>query len=292
MDQDITNKASQLFRELRQEHNLSVAQLGSGIVSPSTINKFEAGKSQPSFFNLSNLLKRMAINLDDFYDQVEGNSLLTSYRKFLDSFEKFYQENDLPTLKKIRQEKTEGYLKQADFDHLIQAATASSLTNGISQENTCDPIVQTAIRDYLMKIKHWNQLEISIFNNCLFLLTDQMIQAITTELLQSEQVTVTTLINIVDFFYEQQNYQQANKLLVQVQKLPINQNDLITRFKVQFMTNLLTLNELSARKQNQQLINHTLRSLGSNSLASSFEVYMTKYPFPKTTYYIPQRVCF
>lgn len=283
MDQDITNKASQLFRELRQEHNLSVAQLGSGIVSPSTINKFEAGKSQPSFFNLSKLLKRMAINLDDFYDQVEGNSLLTSYRKFLDSFEKVYQENDLPTLKKISQEKTEGYLKQADFDHLIQAATASSLTNGISQENTCDPIVQTAIRDYLMKIKHWNQLEISIFNNCLFLLTDQMIQAITTELLQSEQVTVTTLINIVDFFYEQQNYQQANKLLVQVQKLPINQNDLITRFKVQFMTNLLTLNELSARKQNQQLINHTLRSLGSNSLASSFEVYMTKYPFPKTT---------
>lgn len=283
MDQDITNKASQLFRELRQEHNLSVAQLGSGIVSPSTINKFEAGKSQPSFFNLSKLLKRMAINLDDFYDQVEGNSLLTSYRKFLDSFEKVYQENDLPTLKKISQEKTQGYLKQADFDHLIQAATASSLTNGISQENTCDPIVQTAIRDYLMKIKHWNQLEISIFNNCLFLLTDQMIQAITTELLQSEQVTVTTLINIVDFFYEQQNYQQANKLLVQVQKLPINQNDLITRFKVQFMTNLLTLNELSARKQNQQLINHTLRSLGSNSLASSFEVYMTKYPFPKTT---------
>lgn len=282
MNQDITNKAGRLFRELRQEHNLSVAQLAVGTVSPSTINKFEAGKSQLSFFNLSKLLKRMAINLDDFYDQVETNSLLTSYRKFLDSFETVYQANDLPTLKKISQEKTGDYLKQTDFSHLIQAATASSLTKGISQEDTCDPIVQTAIREYFMKIKYWNKLEISIFNNCLFLLTDQMVQTIATELIQSEQVSVTTLINIVDFFYERQNYQQANKLLAQVQKLPINQNDLITRFKVQFMTNLLTLNELSARKQNQQLIIHALRSLGSNSLASSFEVYMTKYPFPKT----------
>ncbi|MCV3296888.1 MAG: helix-turn-helix domain-containing protein [Oenococcus sp.] len=282
MDRLLKTNAGQLFHKIRNNRGFSVAQLSSGILSPSTINKFEAGTIQLSFFNLAPLLQKMDYSLDDFYNQVQTSSASASYRKFLDGFESIYQENDLPTLKKASQELCAVYEKDQNFQSLIQAATAISLTKSVDQSYETNPLITQRITEYLLKVNYWGKLEVAIFNNCSFLLTSQMVKTITKELIYSQSVSALALINVADLMYQRQEYQLAKEIVKQVENLRLNQNDLVTRFKFLFMKNLLTLDASTARVRNQQLIDGSLRSLGSNSLASTFEVYMTKHSFPNT----------
>ncbi len=89
---------------------------------------------------------------------------------------------------------------------------------------------------------------------------------------------VSTFSNAIDIFYRRKDYQKAKLLLGQIEKIVDDQSDLINRFKQKFFDNLLSLNEQQAQKNNCFLIEF-LRTVGSNSLASSYEKYIEEYSF-------------
>ncbi len=286
MDKNTVNQAGIVFQKLRKQRHLSTKKLAEGILSVSSVNKFETGKTKLSFFKLGSLLKRMDISLDDYYEQIEPETLSDSYNHFLNQIEPIYQGNDLLTLKAIAKEETSK--SNEEFINLIKAASLISLIKKIDSNYPVEEMIVKKISQYLMSVEYWNSFELAILKNCLIILTCPMIKVLAKELIYlSAQLNdrnrsdnlLSAITNMVDILYRREDYQSAKELLFCLEKISLNQDQLVIKFKISFMRNLLTLTNQKAKRANQQLIKN-LRSIGSNHLASSYESYMNKYMVP------------
>ena len=286
MDKNTVNQAGIVFQKLRKQRHLSTKKLAEGILSVSSVNKFETGKTKLSFFKLGSLLKRMDISLDDYYEQIESETLLDSYNHFLNQIEPIYQGNDLLTLKAIVKEETSK--SNEEFINLIKTASLISLIKKIDSNYPVEEMIVKKISQYLMSVEYWNSFELAILKNCLIILTCPMIKVLAKELIYlSAQLSdrnrsdnlLSAITNMVDILYRREDYQSAKELLFCLEKISLNQDQLVIKFKISFMRNLLTLTNQQAKRANRQLIK-SLRLIGSNHLASSYESYMNKYLIP------------
>ncbi|PDH90144.1 XRE family transcriptional regulator [Oenococcus oeni] len=286
MDKNTVNQAGIVFQKLRKQRHLSTKKLAKGILSVSSVNKFETGKTKLSFFKLGSLLKRMDISLDDYYEQIESETLSDSYNHFLNKIEPIYQGNDLLTLKAIAKEETSK--NNEEFINLIKTASLISFIKKIDSNYLVEDMIVKKISQYLMSVEYWNSFELVILKNCLIILTCPMIKVLSKELIYlSAQLNdrnrsdnfLSAITNMVDILYRREDYQSAKELLFCLEKISLNQDQLVIKFKISFMRNLLTLTNQKAKRANRQLIK-SLRSIDSNYLASSYESYMDKYMVP------------
>ncbi|OIM60903.1 XRE family transcriptional regulator [Oenococcus oeni] len=286
MDKNTVNQAGIVFQKLRKQRHLSTKKLAKGILSVSSVNKFETGKTKLSFFKLGSLLKRMYISLDDYYEQIESETLSDSYNHFLNKIEPIYQGNDLLTLKAIAKEETSK--NNEEFINLIKTASLISFIKKIDSNYLVEDMIVKKISQYLMSVEYWNSFELVILKNCLIILTCPMIKVLAKELIYlSAQLNdrnrsdnfLSAITNMVDILYRREDYQSAKELLFCLEKISLNQDQLVIKFKISFMRNLLTLTNQKAKRANRQLIK-SLRSIDSNYLASSYESYMDKYMVP------------
>ncbi len=286
MDKNTVNQAGIVFQKLRKQRHLSTKKLAKGILSVSSVNKFETGKTKLSFFKLGSLLKRMDISLDDYYEQIESETLSDSYNHFLNKIEPIYQGNDLLTLKAIAKEETSK--NNEELITLIKTASLISFIKKIDSNYLVEDMIVKKISQYLMSVEYWNSFELVILKNCLIILTCPMIKVLAKELIYlSAQLNdrnrsdnfLSAITNMVDILYRREDYQSAKELLFCLEKISLNQDQLVIKFKISFMRNLLTLTNQKAKRANRQLIK-SLRSIDSNYLASSYESYMDKYMVP------------
>ncbi|OIL00271.1 XRE family transcriptional regulator [Oenococcus oeni] len=286
MDKNTVNQAGIVFQKLRKQRHLSTKKLAKEILSVSSVNKFETGKTKLSFFKLGSLLKRMDISLDDYYEQIESETLSDSYNHFLNKIEPIYQGNDLLTLKAIAKEETSK--NNEEFINLIKTASLISFIKKIDSNYLVEDMIVKKISQYLMSVEYWNSFELVILKNCLIILTCPMIKVLAKELIYlSAQLNdrnrsdnfLSAITNMVDILYRREDYQSAKELLFCLEKISLNQDQLVIKFKISFMRNLLTLTNQKAKRANRQLIK-SLRSIDSNYLASSYESYMDKYMVP------------
>ncbi|MDN6968483.1 helix-turn-helix domain-containing protein [Oenococcus sp. UCMA 17063] len=282
---EICKKSGRIFKQIRKQRNISISSLSEGIISPSSISKFEEGKTQLSFINLSQLLMRMHVNLDEFYCKTHTGQV-DSYTSFLIRINYLYHSNDLPALKKIASEKISNFKTDKNFDNLIESSSICSLIKEIDSSFQVEIEIKKDLFNYLDKVEHWDFIEFSVFNNCMRIFDNEMIESALKEMLylnldnnpKNISRIVSTFSNAIDIFYRREDYQKAKLLLGQIEKIVDDQSDLINRFKQKFFDNLLSLNEQQAQKNNCFLIEF-LRTVGSNSLASSYEKYIEEYSF-------------
>ncbi|WP_239644177.1 Rgg/GadR/MutR family transcriptional regulator [Oenococcus oeni] len=228
----------------------------------------------------------MDISLDDYYEQIESETLSDSYNHFLNKIEPIYQGNDLLTLKAIAKEETSK--NNEEFINLIKTASLISFIKKIDSNYLVEDMIVKKISQYLMSVEYWNSFELVILKNCLIILTCPMIKVLAKELIYlSAQLNdrnrsdnfLSAITNMVDILYRREDYQSAKELLFCLEKISLNQDQLVIKFKISFMRNLLTLTNQKAKRANRQLIK-SLRSIDSNYLASSYESYMDKYMVP------------
>ncbi len=139
MDKNTVNQAGIVFQKLRKQRHLSTKKLAKGILSVSSVNKFETGKTKLSFFKLGSLLKRMDISLDDYYEQIESETLSDTYNHFLNKIEPIYQGNDLLTLKAIAKEETSK--NNEEFINLIKTASLISFIKKIDSNYLVEDMI-------------------------------------------------------------------------------------------------------------------------------------------------------
>ncbi|OLQ37816.1 XRE family transcriptional regulator, partial [Oenococcus oeni] len=205
-----------------------------GILSVSSVNKFETGKTKLSFFKLGSLLKRMDISLDDYYEQIESETLSDSYNHFLNKIEPIYQGNDLLTLKAIAKEETSK--NNEEFINLIKTASLISFIKKIDSNYLVEDMIVKKISQYLMSVEYWNSFELVILKNCLIILTCPMIKVLAKELIYlSAQLNVrnrsenllSASTNMVDILYRRENFLSAKELLFCVERISLNQDQLV-----------------------------------------------------------------
>lgn len=293
MASDQTKKAGKIFRQIRKQRHVPVLQLTSGLLSVSSMNKFENGHGKLSFLTLAELSRRMNLQPEYFCQQIyeqEGSA----YTIFLNKIKPIYESNDLPTLKKIAQEKVLEVANHPDFDLIGQLVTLFSLIKGIDQQYSVNEKMVEKVANHLLTVEYWDPFEISLLNNCLILFTSVMIKNLLKEILysldgvQASDRVLSLLCNAVDIFYRRQDYEAARKTLVKCETLFSDQTKLMIRFKLTFMKNLLSSSRKQAVIDNNKLI-ESLRMIGSNNLASSYEVYMRKYDFPEKLSNTPKK---
>ncbi|EHN58546.1 helix-turn-helix domain-containing protein [Oenococcus kitaharae] len=293
MNRDTAKKAGAIFRKIRRQRQISTQQLAAGLLSVSSINKFENGHAKLSFTILAELSRRMNLRPDYFFQEIykqEGSA----YTIFLNKIKPIYESNDLPTLKKIAQKKALEVAHNPDFDLIGQLVTLFSLIKGIDQQYSVDTKMIEKIASHLLAIEYWDPFEISLFNNCLILFTSVMIKNLLKEILYSldgveaSDRILSLLCNAADIFYRRKDYEAARKIMLKCETLFSDQTKLMIRFKLTFMKNLLSSSRKQAVIDNNKLI-ESLRMIGSNNLASSYEVYMRKYDFPEKLSNTPKK---
>lgn len=81
----------------------------------------------------------MDISLDDYYEQIESETLSDSYNHFLNKIEPIYQGNDLLTLKAIAKEETSK--NNEEFINLIKTASLISFIKKIDSNYLVEDMI-------------------------------------------------------------------------------------------------------------------------------------------------------
>ncbi|QAS69534.1 Rgg/GadR/MutR family transcriptional regulator [Oenococcus sicerae] len=275
----------EVFQLLRKQRQVTVSNLAQDIISPSSVSKFEQGKSQLSFIVLSQLLTRLHISLDGFYHRI-SEDWTDGYESFLLKINTFYQNNDLLTLKKIAGEKLADFRSDQQFDDFIATATVCALIKSIEPHFKVDQQILSDLDCYFDTIQEWDFVEFSLFQNCMIILDSESIESILKEMLylnlevnsKNLDKMLAAFLNAVDVLYRRKAYQTAKTVLNQSKQIAPIRSDLATVFKQKFFENLLFLRPEQTKRENQQLVD-SLRNVDANALASSYEAYMVKYAF-------------
>ncbi|MFT8879328.1 MAG: helix-turn-helix domain-containing protein [Oenococcus sp.] len=281
-------KAGKLFREIRKGNHISGQELAQGIISYSSLNKFEVGKNHLTFLDLARLLKRMNVDLDSFYEQVASTkeidlSLRGRYGQFLREVRRDYEANDLSTIETNAKQLQEDFGHDGNVLNLIELTTLAALIKESEGRFHLKETIVEQLEDHFMQLQNWDAFNLSVFNNTAPLASTKMIEVVAKELVYKDQVgplhsnILTTLTNIVDLLFRKNQQKEAKAMLAKVKHL-LGKDEplLLVRFKVQFLENLFELDIEKGRDKNRILIQQ-LRDLGADRLASSYEDYLQKY---------------
>ncbi|MDN6968101.1 hypothetical protein FCS83_05950 [Oenococcus sp. UCMA 17063] len=273
------------FKNLRKENRYKGPDLVKGIMSVSSLTKFEAGKLNLSFIKIVQLLDRMHVSVDEFI-QLAKPGLCQDYQIFVKRIYAAYYHKDLRTLNSILLDEQQKYKKSKNIFHLLLQATAASLIKELNPSFEVEPSIRDGLCDYLMVIENWGNFQISVFSNCLALLNPRLIYSITKEISfkisklgnihNNKRYALFAIVKAIEVLTDHGEINCARGLITFLDNIKISEIQQLTRFKLAFFKNILFDDQQKAIQDNNVLI-EALRITGSNRLASSFEEYQENY---------------
>ncbi|MCV3296342.1 hypothetical protein NRF22_04340 [Oenococcus kitaharae] len=277
-------KIGETFRQLRKEEKYKGPDLVAGITSISSLNKFEKGDLNLSFAKVIMLLDRLHISADEFIQLIEPD-FGRSYQDLINKIYQDYVHKDIRSLREALDDVAKRYQnEESNFGILIQAVVVA-LIKDLDPNFVVEPEINNQLFDYLMAVENWGNFQISIFNNCLTILSSQMIHSIMKELAfkiskmahvhDNQEYALTAIVNAVEVLLNRNDLAGAQQLVRFFENAQLSQEASVIRIKLAFFKNLLSKNS-DALQDNSSLI-HTLRVIGSKQLASSYEEYQEKF---------------
>ena len=193
-------------RIIRENRNLSLSQLSDGIVSKSTLDKFELGDSSISFENLLPLLQRLRVSLSEFLYRVNEHST-SSVTQTLQKASRAYSRKDVLSLKRQLSELVNEKIlepKNLPFHRLDIIAVKAAL--GMLQNVPLPKEDVDFAMSYFLTQNEWFHYDLAILQ----FLPPFLASDILTQLVD------TLFKNIPTFFHSMSNITLATNILIAV----------------------------------------------------------------------------
>jgi len=149
------------FRQIREKCGVSLDKAAKGIVSPSTLSRWERGKGEIYFDNVLKLLKKLEINLNEFF----GANYHSFNEEVAQRINAAYADADSVKLKKITIIQLKKYEKTQQLNTLFLAASASNFYFELTRECIFPINYQIKLRNILSDIENWDNFSINLFNH-------------------------------------------------------------------------------------------------------------------------------
>lgn len=157
------------FRKIRKARKLTLEQASAGILSPSTLSRWERGKHEISVSVYSQLVDKLHIS------PRELNSAKINRRDVITQISIYYVKNETDQLKQLGQELLTQYRKTKDFDDLLMAGTACNSYFDLSEEDITDEAFKRDVTIQVKRIKDWHEDNLTLFANLQYMLEPQLI---------------------------------------------------------------------------------------------------------------------
>lgn len=280
-----THSLGTQFKTIRTERGYSASTVADGILSVSTLYKFEENDVNLSFIKVVQLLEKMHVDLDDFV-QITDSNFNNEYQIFLNQMNALYSQNKLVDLEDIFISHLHQYQSNKDHFDLVCAATTMALLKNLNHNYPVNQALVSDLTDYLLRVGDWQNFQITVFGNCLTIISSRVIDIMAKELItqheehrlnsKNSEYLLLALVNTIDAMIDRKDFIYAKKLVHDIESMDIPEISLLARFKLNFLKNLLLLDAEEAKKSNGALL-LSLDHLGSKQLAAAYQAYMNEF---------------
>ncbi|AXX64469.1 Rgg/GadR/MutR family transcriptional regulator [Bombilactobacillus bombi] len=167
----------QLIKKLRKERGLTQKQLADGISSRTTLSSLENNKTDIATSILFSYLERMNVSIQEylFYLNNSTNTEKEITSKYF--FDNLVKQRDSEIRKRILNYQNK-YKNSRDFYYCCLSIELKLFLNARHNKEVFDVDEdKEIIKNYLNHVEQWGHFEMSIFSNCLYIFSDEFIQA-------------------------------------------------------------------------------------------------------------------
>lgn len=204
----MSKEFGKVFQQFREKKAFTIKELSDGIVSPQFLRKYETNKSDISFSNLTQLLFKMNVTMDEFLSEADFIAMDHWLARMEDILDNYTHGNNSMGLSKFITQQSKDFEKFNDFKYYYMKTVAEIVYNRIFNE-VYSPDIKS-ISNYLEKVEEWGRFEffLSIYSN--FPINDDLLLFITNKSLKKIDINHTNFYYLNDFF-SSRNYAFCKK---------------------------------------------------------------------------------
>lgn len=161
----------EIFKKLRKEQNISLAQAADGVTTIATLSRWENGQTNLKFEQMVSLLNNINISVLEFI----SITLITPHTPFEDEVDKALQHNSSIELYNLSQKWINIYKASQRTDDLLHAATACDAYLSLTAKNIFPKSYIDDMIQVFSNVNYWSHYYIVNFGNSLSLLPSKNI---------------------------------------------------------------------------------------------------------------------
>ncbi|QQP28641.1 helix-turn-helix domain-containing protein [Lactobacillus ultunensis] len=274
----ITKTIGPKFKEIRKEAHISLKELAKkvGIVSPSTLSRWERGEEGLPVEIFEKLLTTMNIS----YNEIIANEV--EVKQVMMKIELLYQKNDIDGLKNYATQLLNEYYQEKEnylrLELLIKSTIAVNFYIDLTGIDITNKKYKMSLTKQFENINYWFKKEIILFGDVQLLLDNSTVYELSRSLISKmydkslvEVVVSISLLNAVFVLIKRKTPDKAKIILNATVHLNFPKNDVVTKVRIKFMKVLL--NYVDAGKEYP--IRQFLDSLDDEHLKESW-IFATK----------------
>lgn len=228
------NKASKnlgpKFRKIRKSKKLTLEYVSKGIISKSSLSRWERGEQDISLTDFYKLLEKIHI----LSEEIAYNSLT----KFVSNVSDLYRKDKIKQLKSISQDLLRQYSKDNSYETLLKVVTVCDLYTDLSNEDLTDENFKDILVLQVCNIKAWYKQDLILFANSQLFLEPSIIYKTAYSLVEAvynmeivPDLQARALLNAVFILLKKKNLIHAETLLNSIKELNFSATNLMAVYR-------------------------------------------------------------
>lgn len=235
----------EIFKKLRKEQNISLAQAADGVTTIATLSRWENGQTNLKFEQMFSLLNNINISVLEFI----SITLITPHTPFEDEVDKALQHNSSIELYNLSQKWINIYKASQRTDDLLHAATACDAYLSLTAKNIFPKSYIDDMIQVFSNVNYWSHYYIVNFGNSLSLLPSKNIYGFSMLIINNiEEIkkggfeyfidTMSTLLNAA-LLLVYKSPDKAKKLLTKIDNIHLSYYAIPIKLRKDFLEQLL-----------------------------------------------------
>lgn len=242
----ITKTVGPKFKEVRKRAHVSLKELAQkvGVVSPSTLSRWERGEEGLPVEIFEKLLTSMNIS----YNEIIASEI--EVKQLIIKVDRLYQDNNVDELKELAIKLLDKYHQENDkylrSELVIKAAIVANHYMDLTEIDLTDKEFKVELAKQFENINYWFDKEVVLFADVQLLLNTvtiyELARSLASESYNKDLVSINTsiaLLNAVFALLKEKQPEKAKVVLNATCQLSFSQNDLLTKVRIRFMKALL-----------------------------------------------------
>ena len=265
---------------LRKSKGLSIGDVCGNEISRQTYYRIVHNQIDTSISKFEIILKNLNISFDEFFficNDFNQNKIFTDLKKL----KMYFEAHNLKAIETLKNEYC--ILKNQSPKNLHMFCLICILSDRLTNSNHSEQ--QAILKQYLINVESWTHYEIVLFNNCMFLFSNDFITSVLDKTLHNlsnysslrvyGDEAFRLMINVLMLFIHRNELDKAENIIKKLQQYHLKDDLILEKLYLVFFRNLLkTIKNHSADFSGCQYVISTLKYLGSNDLGQMLKTFL------------------
>ena len=278
-------KFGETFRLIRKQKKISLQEIVGEEISYSALATFERGECMLSFENLTLLLNKLNLSLDEFYCLCSSEIVETEYEVFSKKASSYFYTRNLKQLVLLSEQQLENYKRTNALFYKSNAIICNTISSMLEKKSTTvSDSDKEFILDYLWNVEVWTKYELSVLNYSLPIIPIASLKNFIKEIWKSLPKDFLNdklhsykfnLINSIISLMIEENLYKESQLWIDKIKLRLHGSQDFFSMTYLYTLELMLIKKLNPSDELNKEFNQlkkVLKKLGAENYANHFEI--------------------